>query len=119
MPTFEFTSPEGRSYSVEGPEGATSEQAFHILQTHLGAGSQVSVGEDAAKSIGAGLAGATAGTLGAAGDVRSGLSAATDYFGGKLGAAPDKVQAFKDLASKAVGMTPAGIIANAPTSRDI
>lgn len=75
--------------------------------------------EDAAKSIGAGLAGATAGTFGVAGDVRSGLSAATDYLGGKLGAAPDKVQAFKDLASKAVGMTPAGIIANAPTSRDI
>lgn len=38
MPTFEFTSPEGVKYSVEGPEGATQEQAFAILQQQLGAG---------------------------------------------------------------------------------
>jgi hypothetical protein len=37
MPTFEFTSPEGKSYEIEGPEGATQEQAFGILQQHLGA----------------------------------------------------------------------------------
>lgn len=36
MPTFEFTSPEGVKYSVEGPEGATQEQAFAILQQQLG-----------------------------------------------------------------------------------
>ena len=36
MPTFEFTSPEGKSYTVEGPEGATKEQAFEILQTQIG-----------------------------------------------------------------------------------
>ena len=36
MPTFEFTSPEGKKYRVEGPEGATKEQAFGILQQQLG-----------------------------------------------------------------------------------
>lgn len=75
---------------------------------------QVGMAEDAAKSIGSGLASATAGTLGMAGDLRSGLSAATDYLGGKLGASPDNVQTFKDLASKV-----APSFANLPTSRDI
>lgn len=36
MPTFMFTSPDGRKYSVEGPDGATKEQAFAILQQRLG-----------------------------------------------------------------------------------
>ena len=36
MPTFDFTSPDGKQYSVDGPGGATPEQAFAILQQHLG-----------------------------------------------------------------------------------
>ena len=36
MPTFEFTDPNGKEYSVDGPDGATKEQAFAILQQHLG-----------------------------------------------------------------------------------
>ncbi|MES2729923.1 MAG: hypothetical protein V4621_07515 [Pseudomonadota bacterium] len=36
MPTFEFTSPQGKTYEITGPEGATQEQAFQILQTQLG-----------------------------------------------------------------------------------
>lgn len=39
MPTFDFTSPDGKSYSVQGPDGATPEQAFQILQTQIGGGS--------------------------------------------------------------------------------
>ena len=35
MPKFTFTSPEGKSYDVEGPDGATKEQAFGILQKQL------------------------------------------------------------------------------------
>ena len=38
MPTFTFTSPEGKKYDVTGPEGATKEQAFGILQQQLSAG---------------------------------------------------------------------------------
>ncbi|SFO74296.1 hypothetical protein SAMN05216330_104455 [Bradyrhizobium sp. Ghvi] len=32
---FDFTSPSGRRYSVEGPEGGTVPQAFEVLQQHL------------------------------------------------------------------------------------
>lgn len=38
MPDFTFTSPEGKSYTVTGPEGATKEQAFQVLQGQLSAG---------------------------------------------------------------------------------
>jgi hypothetical protein len=79
-----------------------------------------SMGEDAVKSIGAGLGNATIGTLGAAGDVRSLASAGVDALGGKLGISPDKIQAFKDLASRAANMTGTGaVLANAPTSQQI
>ncbi|WP_155774352.1 hypothetical protein [Burkholderia pseudomultivorans] len=36
MPTFTFTSPDGKTYDVQGPDGATKEQAFAILQQRLG-----------------------------------------------------------------------------------
>ena len=36
MPSFTFTSPEGKKYTVNGPEGATKEQAFEMLQKQLG-----------------------------------------------------------------------------------
>lgn len=35
MPTFNFTGPDGRSYSVEGPDGSTPEQAFQVLQSQI------------------------------------------------------------------------------------
>jgi len=38
MPDFTLTSPEGKSYTVSGPEGATKEQAFQVLQQQLSAG---------------------------------------------------------------------------------
>lgn len=39
MATFEFTSPDGKTYEVQGPEGATQEQAFQMLQQQIGGGS--------------------------------------------------------------------------------
>jgi hypothetical protein len=36
MADFTFTSPEGRSYTVSGPEGATAAQAWGILQGNIG-----------------------------------------------------------------------------------
>jgi hypothetical protein len=38
MPDFTFTSPDGKNYTVTGPEGATKEQAFQILQGQLSSG---------------------------------------------------------------------------------
>lgn len=36
MPDFNFTGPDGKSYSITGPDGATPQQAFAMLQQHLG-----------------------------------------------------------------------------------
>jgi hypothetical protein len=33
---FEFKAPDGKLYEIQGPEGATPEQAFAMLQKHLG-----------------------------------------------------------------------------------
>lgn len=38
MPSFTFTSPDGKNYTVEGPDGATKEQAFAQLQGSLKGG---------------------------------------------------------------------------------
>ncbi len=114
------TAPNGAT--VDFPDGTDHATIDGVMTQHFGGNQapQVSAGEDAAKSVASGLASGTAGMLGAAGSVRSGLSAATDYLGEKLGASPDKVQAFKDLATKAANMTGAGAaIANAPTPRQI
>lgn len=35
MSDFTFTSPEGKKYTVTGPEGATKEQAFEVLQKQI------------------------------------------------------------------------------------
>ena len=35
MPTFVFTSPDGKTHEVNGPEGSTEAQAFGVLQTRL------------------------------------------------------------------------------------
>lgn len=39
MPSFTFTSPDGKNYTVDGPDGATKEQAFAQLQGSLKGGS--------------------------------------------------------------------------------
>ena len=49
MPTFNFTGPDGKSYSVEGPEGATPEQAFQVLQTQIAAAPKDSAKSEAPK----------------------------------------------------------------------
>src|SRR5438270_320294 len=65
MPTFDFKSPDGKSYTIEGPEGATPEQAFQILQTQLGgAASNAALGgADSAIRNGDPISGALVGGL--------------------------------------------------------
>lgn len=75
------------------------------------------VAEDVAKSAGAGLANAAAGTIGAVGDARSLLGSAVDYAGSKLGFDPSTV---KNVANAATYALPGGrLLANAPTSQDV
>lgn len=40
MPTFKFTSPDGKTYTVNGPDGATEKQAFQMLQSQMAAPAQ-------------------------------------------------------------------------------
>lgn len=40
MPNFDFTSPEGKKYTVAGPDGSTQEQAFAILQAQIAQGAR-------------------------------------------------------------------------------
>lgn len=69
MPTFEFTSPEGKRYTVDGPAGATKEQAFEILQTQIGQpeqaapqkGPDFSLNADKVKAVGQGIKDAAGG----------------------------------------------------------
>lgn len=42
MPTFTFTSPDGKKYTVQGPDGASQEEAFQMLQRQLGNASPAS-----------------------------------------------------------------------------
>lgn len=74
MPTFKFESPDGKTYSVDGPEGATKEQAFQILQQSLGgaappAAPQEGIAADVGKSVATGLAKGTAAAVGLPGDL--------------------------------------------------
>src|SRR6266487_1399058 len=53
MPIFQLTSPEGQTYRITAPEGATQEDAFNQLQQHLGAASPTAAPEEpsALKSV--------------------------------------------------------------------
>jgi hypothetical protein len=54
MPKFELTSPDGKKYQVEGPEGATPEQAYDILQQQLKGQSGNTQGGDLLRGLGHG-----------------------------------------------------------------
>lgn len=104
MADFTFTSPEGKSYTVSGPDGSTKEEAFGILQQQLGAKikAQPSVMDnydadprvDAAKGAGSGLVeGLIGGTVGLPGDLSNlagkGIDSALRFF------SPDTADAFQ------------------------
>jgi hypothetical protein len=75
------------------------------------------LGEDAAKSVGAGLANATIGTLGMGGDIRELASKGIDIAGAKLGFDPSTIKSAASAASRIIpGL---GLLANAPTSQDV
>lgn len=101
MAEFTFTSPEGKKYVVTGPEGATQEQAWGILQGQLAAAPKAEAAPaekpafdaaDVAKSGGVGLVKGGIGLAGMLGDVgelgAKGIDAATQYVGEKLGLDP-------------------------------
>lgn len=106
MASFEFTSPDGKTYEVTGPEGATQEQAFQILRQQnpqlFGGGEPTQPPAPAAAPApsfaqGAGQAlketgqniyglarGALAGTLGLPGEIESAVRRGTGPLGAGL-----------------------------------
>lgn len=72
MPSFTFTSPDGKNYTVNGPDGATPEQAFQILQQQIGSQSAkpspVGAVEDFVKSMPRGAIGNIASAASYAGE---------------------------------------------------
>lgn len=115
MPTFEITAPDGRVFEVEGPEGATAEQALAQVQAQYQPRQETLVQQLARRGIGIGADVARRGPLGAiagqVGQAVQNLDQAADVAGGKTtdvlsGAVPPEVAA---AAGTAVKMAPAAI----------
>jgi hypothetical protein len=129
MTDFVFTSPQGKTYTVTGPEGSTKEEAYFRLQRQLAgmpppppmsAGDQAA---DIAKSGGIGLARGTIGLAGAPADTRALNKTLGGMIGTKLGLSPEtqsKIGSAYDLASRIGLLGPLESIGNViPTSRAI
>jgi hypothetical protein len=75
------------------------------------------LGEDAAMSVGSGLANATIGTLGMGGDLRELASKGLDLAGSKLGFDPSAIRTGVSAVANVIpGL---GVLKNAPTSADV
>lgn len=61
MPAFKFTSPNGKMYTVNGPDGATPDQAFQILQSQMAASAPVPEQASTMDRVNAAAAGANKG----------------------------------------------------------
>lgn len=111
MPIFEIEA-NGKTYEVDAPDVMTAGKAFQSYKPDVG------TAEDAGKSFVSGVGSGVTGLLGMGGDIRSALSAGTDYVAGKAGIEPDKVAQFKDAAQKfsSVMPGPIGAVARGPTS---
>lgn len=119
MPTFDITSPDGKQYTVEGPD---AQGAMAALQKHVGTAAKteapeaISTAADVAKSGGIGAVKGAIGLVGGGGDLRDAAAAGLDAVGSKVGfdTAP-----IKSAISKVAGYTPLAALNYAPTSHDI
>ncbi len=89
MPNFEFTSPEGKKYTVAGPDGSTKEQAFQMLQKQISAKPGEAKKETPSSSmmsdIGQGIGNFAAGALRGAGSIGATLLAPVDAAARAMG----------------------------------
>ena len=121
MAEFIFTSPEGKKYKVNGPEGATREDAFEILSQQIGLGDagkeKPSALGDFAKSGGAGLVQGTIDTVGAIGSARDFATAIPGYLAKKFGASDQTAQSLSDFIKMGYKLNP--LTAAAPSGDEI
>jgi len=85
MPSFTFTSPEGKKYTVNGPEGATKDQAFQMLQKQINAPT-APVTEQENGGIGQTLGNIGAGAISGAAQIGATILSPIDWAAHKLGA---------------------------------
>lgn len=93
MGNFTFTSPEGKKYTVRGPEGATQEQAWEILQEQLAHPPHPGFDAlDTVKSIGTGLVKGAIGLAGMPGDIGRLVDMGLEKLSGPKKAIPEEEQ---------------------------
>lgn len=118
MAEFEFTSPDGNTYVVTGPDGATHQQAFQILQQQIGAQKASFDPEDIAKSAGIGAVKGVIGAAGLPGDASSLAGAGASWLAGKVGLGEQGQGIAGNVAGRiASAVSPFGI--SPPTSETI
>jgi hypothetical protein len=114
MPAFTFTSPDGQKYTVNGPDGATQDQAFQILQGQIGgqtkggAPAPKSWDKDVLPSFGSGLRRDAEALVGIPGDVGSAMDVAAAWGARKLGIAPPKMSDIPAMARPGAGLPTTG-----------
>lgn len=75
--------------------------------------------EDAAKSFGVGVAKGGIGLAGMGGDVREGISGASNWLAEKLGASPENAKWFGGMVREGLAHNPALPVLNGPTSSEL
>lgn len=119
MPVFTIETPTGTKLDIEAADEARAMAGAQQWHAENG-GPKVNTLTDVAKSAAVGVPSAIMGAAGAAGGARSLASAATDYVGDAVGASPESVQGFKDIAGKAAGLTTVGsILRDSPDAETI
>lgn len=78
MPAFTFTSPDGKNYTVNGPDGASKEQAFAVLQSQMGQPPAPNPIVDALHVIPGGLAKGVSNVVGFPGTISDLISSGLD-----------------------------------------
>ena len=116
-----MNAPEGEIDQYVASEGVTPDQLRSAGRMNAAVDTAVDMPVDIAKSAGVGLAEGVIGTVGMPGDIRSGMSAATDAIGARFGVSPETLNTVKDTAQRVGRVLPFGLsaVANGPTSEAI
>lgn len=96
MPKYSISAPDGNTYSIDGPDGATRDQVIAKIKERLGGAEsttdapaeQPSIAADIATSFGRGVVKGSAEMAGGLGDLREAAGAVSPYAKAALGSLP-------------------------------